>query len=438
MTDNVFVLGLDEHNSRLLQELPDAAQYRFHPLLSFDLMRQREEIPLPDLLAEAQRRLELFDGPVDAVIGFWDFPVSTMLPILCRRLGLRWPSLESVVKCEHKYWSRLEQRRVIDEYPRFGLVDLDGEVELPAGLRYPVWLKPAKSFFSKLAFRVEDRAQLLAAAAAVRAGIERVGKPFQFVLDQLDLPPEMSGVGGSACLAEEAAVGAQVTLEGYSYQGEVHIYGAVDSILCAGVPSFLRFQYPSALPPRVLDRMSDISGRVVRRIGLVDSTFNIEYFWDADRDAITLLEVNPRHSQSHAELFQKVDGVANHQCMLRLALGREPRPPHRQGCADVAAKWFLRHFSDGVVRRVPTAAEIERVQADVPGCTVDVVVRPGDRLSAMYDQDSYSYHIASVYLGAADEAELIAKYERCVAGLPFGFDAVGPPERAGGRREPGT
>jgi hypothetical protein len=34
MTVNVFVLGLDEHNERILRELPDAEQYRFHSLLS--------------------------------------------------------------------------------------------------------------------------------------------------------------------------------------------------------------------------------------------------------------------------------------------------------------------------------------------------------------------------------------------------------------------
>jgi hypothetical protein len=50
------------------------------------------------------------------------------------------------------------------------------------------------------------------------------------VLDQLDLPPEMTGVGGSACLAEEAAVGAQVTIEGFSFHGDVRVYGVVNSI----------------------------------------------------------------------------------------------------------------------------------------------------------------------------------------------------------------
>jgi hypothetical protein len=423
---NVFVVGLDEHNARILHELPDAAEYRFHPLLSFEQLRDRAEIPLPELLDAAQGQVESFDGPVHAVIGFWDFPVSTMLPILCRRLGLRWTSLESVVKCEHKYWCRLEQQRVIDEYPRFGLVDLDGAAELPAGLRYPVWLKPVRSFCSALAFRVENHRQLRAAAAAIREGVGRVGTPFQFVLDQLDLPPEMTGVGGSACLAEEAAVGAQVTIEGFSFHGDVRVYGVVDSIQCPGIPSFLRYQYPSALPSEVTARMADISRRVIRRIGLDDITFNIEYFWDAARDTITLLEVNPRHSQSHAELFARVDGMANHHCMLALALGREPRMPHRAGRDAVAAKWFVRHHADGVVRRVPSAAEIEGVRRAVPGCAIDVGVRPGDRLSELRDQDSYSYQLASVHVGAADEKELTRKFERCVAGLPFEIDAVGP------------
>ena len=100
----------------------------------------------------AQRQVEAFDGPVHAVVGFWDFPVSTMVPILCERLGLRWASVESVVKCEHKYWSRLEQAKVIDEIPGFGLLDLENPV-LPDGLGYPVWVKPVRSASSELAFR---------------------------------------------------------------------------------------------------------------------------------------------------------------------------------------------------------------------------------------------------------------------------------------------
>lgn len=82
---NVFVLGLDEHNERILHDLPDAEQYRFHPLLSVEELLRGAEIPLRELLDKAVRQLEAFDGSVDAIIGFWDFPVSSMVPLLCHR-----------------------------------------------------------------------------------------------------------------------------------------------------------------------------------------------------------------------------------------------------------------------------------------------------------------------------------------------------------------
>jgi hypothetical protein len=75
---------------------------------------------------------------------------------------------------------------------------------------------------------------------------------------------------------------------------------------------------------------------------------------------------------------------------------------------------------------VPTTAEIERVRHAVPGCYIGIDVRPGDRLSELRDHDSYSYQLASIHVGAADEEELTHKFERCVAGLPFEIDAVGP------------
>ena len=234
---------------------------------------------------------------------------------------------------------------------------------------------------------------------------------------QLQLPPEVSGVGGRACLAEEAATGAQVTVEGYSFQGDVHVYGTVDSITCPDSSSFLRYQYPSALPAAVTQRMAELSERVIRQIGLDGITFNIEYFWDADHDTISLLEVNPRHSQSHAELFEQVDGVANHDHMLQLALGREPRPRHREGPYDIAAKWFVRRAADGVARRVPTAEEIEQVERDHPGLHRR---RHGHRgrppVGAATTRTATATRSRTVYLGADDEDELIRKYEQALGG----------------------
>ena len=323
---------------------------------------------------------------------------------------------------EHKYWSRLEQQKVLDAHPGFGLVDLADTPRPPEHLRFPVSLKPEKSFSSALVYKVRDRAEFDAAVRAIRNGIGPVGVPFDYLLGMLDLPPEIAEVGGQACLAEEAVGGQQVTVEGYVQHGKVHAYGVIDSINYEGGSSFLRYQYPSQLPTEVTHRLIELSECVIRQVGLDDGMFNIEYFWEPETDAINLLEVNPRLSQSHARLFAAVDGAPNHRCMVRLALGQEPELPYRQGDAAIAGKWFLRRFSDGLVRRVPTPSEVERIQRDLPGVRIEILPKRGDRPSDLPGQDSYSYVLAQIFVGAGDEAELTHRYERCVQALHFEFD----------------
>lgn len=228
--------------------------------------------------------------------------------------------------------------------------------------------------------------------------------------------------GVMACLAEEAVSGRQLTVEGYRFQGRTHILGVVDSVTHDESPSFARFQYPASVPEWVKERTSDITTRILDQIELDDTTFNIEFFWNEDTGALNVLEVNPRHSQSHAELFEQVDGVSNHQAMVQMALGRDPGMSHRDGPYPIAAKWFLRHWNDGVSRRHPSDDEIDALEHELDGVTVDVIAHQGDRLSELVDQDSYSYKIANIYIGAADEDELRAKFERCAAVLPFEFD----------------
>jgi hypothetical protein len=419
---NIFVLGLDELARETLEALPHAADFRVHPLLSVDELVEAEHLDLPHLLEKAERQLEAFDGSVDAVVGFWDFPTSTMAPMLCRRLGLPGANLEGVVKCEHKYWSRLEQSKVIDEHPRFAIVDLDHSHDVPSGLRFPMWLKPVKSASSALAFHVGNENEFADAVQQIREGIDHLGEPFEFVLQQLDLPPEIADIGGRACLAEEEVSGSQVTVEGYVYDGEARPYAIIDSLTYPDTTSFLRFQYPSALPGAVADRLVDLSRRVIEQIGLHWGTFNIEYFWDPDSGDINLLEVNPRHSQSHAMLFEYVDGTPNHHFMVELALGRDPRFAHARGEYDVAAKWFLRRFEDGVVRRAPTPEEVRTIEGEIPGVKIDIAAEQGSRLSEMSFQDSYSYELADIYIGARDESELEAKYHQCVDALRFEFE----------------
>jgi biotin carboxylase len=416
---NIFVLGLDEVNLTVLREVPDAENYTFHPLLEVDEL-QEGEVSIPDLLRKARAQLDAFDGSIDAIVGYWDFPVSTLVPILCGEYGLRSSSLESIVKCEHKYWSRLEQSKVISEHPRFGLVSLEEDnPKVPEGMNFPMWLKPVKSFSSELAFGVDDEAEFYEAVKKIREGIHRIGRPFEDILNRLNLPPEIEEVGGQACLAEESLTGVQAAVEGYVYEGKITVYGALDSINFPDSSSFMRHQYPSALPEPVQRRLKDVSKRVIEQVGIDNATFSIEYFYDAAHDRISLLEINPRHSQSHAEMFEYVDGVPNHHAMISLALGNDPNITPKHGKYAVAAKWYHRWFTDGVVKRVPSREEIEQIERDNPGVKIDVVPSEGQQLSEMPGQDSYSYELAHVFIGADSEDEMREKHDRALAAMPF-------------------
>ncbi|APE31910.1 D-alanine--D-alanine ligase [Halomonas aestuarii] len=423
MSWNVFIIGYDALSRRMLPNLRHAEEYVFHPLLSLDQVVHAEEYPFDRLVEEALTELRGFSGTVDAIVGYWDFPTSGLQPVLRREWGLPGPTLEAFLKCEHKYWSRLEQARSVPEcVPAFQALDpFDDRAVDAVEIDYPFWIKPVKAHSSHLGFRVENADQLREVLPIIRAGIGRFGRPFDEVTAHAELPDEVAAVTGHHCIAEAIiSSGRQCTLEGYAQHGELHLVGIVDSLRDAAHPSvLLRYQYPSSLPDEVQQRMLAITRRFIAHIGYDDGPFNIEYFLDEQTGQIWLLEINARISRSHAAIFQLVDGAPHFQVMVDVALGIPPRMPHREGRYPVAAKQMLRVFDDGRVRRVPTDEEIREVEETFPGTLVQVNVREGMRLSELRHQDSFSWELGVLFVGAEDREALEARIAQCRRMLPF-------------------
>ncbi len=428
MAVNVFVLGLDDLHLRQLLELRRAHEYRFHELYRKKDVKSRRLDVAERILGGARRILADFPGPIDAIVGYWDFPVSTMLPILRREHGLPGPTLEAVLRCEHKYWSRLEQAEIVpDIIPDFCPVDpCAANVADQISLPFPFWIKPVRSVLSHLGFRVADRTDLDHAISEIRAGIDRIAVPFDHLLAHAELPDALAGMSGRHCIAEGIiSRGRQCTLEGYAHGGEVEVYGAVDSIREGRhQSSFSRYQYPSSLPNSVLDRMIEATRRFISRIGFDGSPFNIEFYWDEKDDRIRLLEVNTRISKSHAPLLRNVDGEYHHQVMLDVAVGQQPDPPHREGPYPISAKFMWRVDDDAVVTRLPDPETVEAIRRELPGAEIELHVSEGTRLSELGYQDSYSYEIAAIHLGGHSEADLLGSYARCRKALEVGLEPV--------------
>lgn len=415
---NVFLVGLDDFNLTELRSIRQAGSCNFVGLLDRDLVRPRSGIvDFEALRGEANARLAAWTGSVDAIVSFWDFPSSALAAVLRNERGLPGPSNEAVAKCEHKYWSRLEQRAVVPELvPHFCAVDpFQADPAADVDIGFPLWIKPVKAHSSYLGFRIADAQDLERHLPEIREKIGVFGRPFDQYLKYVSRGEEIRRVTGHWCIAESLiSAGRQCTLEGYVCGGEVRVYGVVDSIRCGRFhSSFARYQYPSRLPQRVQRRMIDAAVRVMTRLGYDDAPFDMEFFWQRRSDEIRLLEVNARLSRSHCPLFRMVDGASHHEVMIDLALGRRPDFPHRRGRHRVAAKFMLRFYRDGIVRRTPTAEEIARVRDRFPEARLRLLAGEGTRLTRLPFQDSYSFELAELFLGAASQRELLEKYERC-------------------------
>lgn len=423
MEKNIFIIGLDDFNLQMLQSVRNAEDYNFIRLLDIHKLIDTDAYRLIDMLELAEEQLDRFEGPIDAIVGYTDFPVSTMVPILCEKYGVPGPSLESVLKCEHKYWSRLEQREAIPEHiPQFYSFDpFDDKALDQIPLAFPFWIKPIKSTASQLGFRIGTKKDFVRAIKVLR---KKIGlfKPFDALLDRVELPETVAGINSSFCVAEQIISGRQCTLEGYVYNGRVQTYGIIDSIREPNRTTFARYQYPSRLPRAIQDEMSRISERIMQHIKFDHSAFNLEFFWNEKQDKIWFLEINTRIPQSHSDLFIKVDGVPNHQIMLEVALNREPTFAGRQGKYRVAGKFFLREYQDKLITGIPTREDIAEISNKLPGTLIDLQGKVGMKLSEIPEQDSYSYATAFIYMGGQSQHELLENYKKCIQSLKFQYE----------------
>ncbi|HEX9812119.1 MAG TPA: ATP-grasp domain-containing protein [Burkholderiales bacterium] len=395
---------------------------RFHDYASLLLEELVAHEPPPstelaDPRDEIRRILACYRGAgIDGVVSTDDYPGSSLAAIVAAQLGLPGVAPAVNLRCQHKYFSRLDQQRFAPQAtPAFQLCAQG--CPRPPSLPYPVFVKPVKSFFSVGAYRVGSDAEFLRVREKSDLGAAFFD-PFATLLK------EYTGLDfGARTIVEDLLQGFQVTVEGYAQNGNVHVIGVVDSIMFPNTLSFQRFEYPSSLAPAVQRRMADIARAVIAGIGFDHGLLNIEMMYDPDRDSIHIIEINPRMASQFADLYEKVDGTNTYEVLFDLALGKSPVVRHRQGAHRYAASCVLRTFENAFVARVPDAEEIAQLHARYPDVRVEVLATAGRRLSQeMQDGGSYRYGIVNI--GGRDRDDVLATFERCRADLRFVLERV--------------
>lgn len=428
MKRNVFVIALEDKQTRAMQTLRKRKDLEIHGLLDVSTAVESDNVSFNHLLSLANEQLTAYPGTVDAVIAQWDFPTSVIVPILCQQHHLPSPSITSVLKCEHKYWSRLEQQKVVpDVVPKFCGIDPFAEDPLSqVTLDYPFWLKPVKAFSSHLGFKIESSLHFEQAIKEIRAGIRQLGDAFNEALAYIDVPEEIIHLDGNACIAEEIISGVQGAPEGSVFNGEFNIHGIISQPKAENsIALFDRLEYPSNLPEHVHHKMVETAKTFLAHIGYNNGCFNVEFMWDEAREKLWLIEVNTRISQSHSEIFVLVDGMSNHEIAVDIALGQRPSLLNRQGVAPIAAKCFIPFaHRDGVVKRIPSQAEIAALKARLPHTDVVIDVEPGQQLSHLMHQDSFCYRLGTLYVTGNTHEEIEQNYQYCLDVLNFDIEPI--------------
>ncbi len=361
-------------------------------------------------------------GRVDGVLSSSDYPGATIAAAIATRLGLPGSRPEAVIGAAHKYYSRIAQRDAVPAaVPPFALLDPRRPAELPA-LSYPVYVKPVKGAFSVLARRIDDAASL--AAFLGSPAVLEFGQTYLAIFNRLVATCTDLEIDGHFFIAEGVLVGDLVTVEGFAFEGAVEILGIVDSTLHAS-GSFARFDYPSALPPAVQERMADIARRVITRLDLEHGLFNIEMMHDAASDRISIIEVNPRICGQFADLYRKVDGTSSYEVALDLCTGVRPRLERGSGPHAAAASFPLRVFEPCTVERAPGDADVRAAEALFPDTLVWSECVAGDVLADFdLDEDGTSHRYAVINVGGSDRQDLQRRCEEIRERLGYRMSAA--------------
>ncbi|MGM0771851.1 MAG: hypothetical protein ACQESU_09655 [Halobacteriota archaeon] len=85
---------------------------------------------------------------------------------------------------------------------------------------------------------------------------------------------------------------------------------------------------------------------------------------------------------------------------------------------------MYRTFEPGKVVKAPSREEIDSVARTMPGTIINPHVREGDQLSELQMQDSYSYELADIFIGANERDDLVEKYHQVLNKISFSIEKV--------------
>lgn len=352
--------------------------------------------------------------------------------LVAERAGLRGPTPQAVIACQHKLHARQLLQRVAPEAcPWFSGLDAAYGADIPDGLRYPCFVKPVKAAFSVLARRVDNRDEL--------QRFTRFGRRELWVIRRLVEPFERQAArrlpaqAGTAhrMLLEEPLPGPQYNLDGWMHNGRLQVLGFADAVMYPGTQSFMRFEVPSRLPAVARAKAVDVAQRFLFAAGFEQGFFNMEFFHDEATGRLSVIEFNPRLASQFGDLYLRITGRDPHRMALALATGEDPLAvPATEPAAGAAASFVYRSFEPSRLPPMPSLARQAALKAQFPDALLYLMPKSGHSLERDFKWlGSHRYGI--LHLGGRDTADLRRRCEQASAllGWPAPYAPVSDLDR---------
>ncbi|KPF53625.1 hypothetical protein D621_09875 [beta proteobacterium AAP51] len=335
--------------------------------------------------------------------------------LVAERLGLPGTPVEAILACQHKLHARRVLQRVAPEatLPAMELPARYGG-PIPEGLPYPRYVKPVRAAFSVLARQVHSHAEL---TAHTRFGWRELWV-IRHLIDPFErLAAERLPEAGTChrMMLEQPVSAPQFNLDGWVWNGRAHALGVVDAEMVPGTQAFMRWDLPSRLPATVRLRALDVAQRFLQAVGFTQGLFNMEFFYDAAADKLTVIEFNPRLASQFSDLYLRTTGQDPHAMALALALGRDPATlPRAQPLGSVAASLVYRSFAGEPVPTMPGPVTRAALQREFPDAMLHTFGKSGHALARELKWLG-SHRYATLHLQGEDAADLRRRAERASA-----------------------
>jgi hypothetical protein len=362
---------------------------------------------------------ELYDG----IVGTHDSS-AVFAAVLAQETGKTFASVRSIINCQNKYLSRRIQSRLVPEHTPTFCLALD-YLRDPDQLMTPFFIKPVRANISFGSHRIESPEEL-----EYYIGMESQDIAFYntYYLEALSFSSKYHhALNLATCnsfLCEDLITGEQVTVDGFAFQGDIHLFGFTKAIYYPKTNCFSHHVFPFPLSAELDTKIRRALDILIPALELDNSFFNVELRVDESAKSFSIIEVNSRIAFQFAKTIQTVTGLDPLKMLCEVAVGRKPDlNAHGQEGPRYCYNFELHAFSDARVLHTPTQSAYEELKLKFPQVTVRNLIQENALLSEFkHNPESFRYCILDI--PGDSEEEIMSAYHEVTAILNYAFETV--------------